>query len=73
MTADTLWQVYAAQRFLAKYCGAEVTEAAESTMGFSIEEAITVLLSNRGCYEVIFVTPRAESKLSGGSYLKGAY
>lgn len=68
-SADTRWHAYTAERFLAKHCGRDVTDAAEAKMGFSVEEAVAVLLCNRACYEMTFAAPRAESKANQGTYL----
>lgn len=68
-SADTRWHIYTALRFLAKHCGADVTDAAEAKMGFSVEEALTVLLCTRACYELIFTAYRVETKIRQGTYL----
>ena len=63
------WHIHSGQTFLLKYCGETALQAARERLGFNPFDALTVLLCNKGGYEINFAKPRAEAKQAGKSFL----
>ena len=63
------WHIYTGRHFLLKHCGDAALQAARERLGFDPFDALTVLLCNKGGYEINFAKPRAEAKQAGKSFL----
>lgn len=63
------WHIHTGQYFLLRHCGEAALQAARERLGFDPFDALTVLLCNKGGYEINFVKPRAAAKQAGKSFL----